>query len=120
MARPASQALKHYQRALATWPKDELRPQVQFAEFLKRGVEKRLAAGAATPAAEQKELAQVNALYSLAEDRYAKRFPLGPKISKPQSQPTYFKDLLRELEEAPSRTWLQSMSKRLSGIFRWE
>jgi hypothetical protein len=51
------------------WPKDELRPHVQFAEFIQRGVDKRLAAG--TP--DKKELQQLNALYSLAEDRYSKK-----------------------------------------------
>lgn len=50
------------------WPKDELRPQVQFADFVKRGVEKRLAAGKTIN--EEQELKQLNALYSLAEDRY--------------------------------------------------
>ncbi|KAH7349626.1 hypothetical protein B0T11DRAFT_289578 [Plectosphaerella cucumerina] len=118
MARPASQISKHYQRALAMWPKDELRPHVQFAEFIQRGVDKRLAAG--TP--DKKELQQLNALYSLAEDRYSKKYALAKtsNILNPQSQPTYFRDLLRELEEAPSRSWLQHMSKRLSGMFRWE
>lgn len=50
------------------------------------------------------------------------QFPLPArgKILNPQSQPTYFQDLLRELEEAPNRTWLQNVSKRLAGMFRWE
>lgn len=45
---------------------------------------------------------------------------LRGQILNPNSQPQYFQDLLRELEEAPSRSWLQNVSKRLTGMFRWE
>jgi hypothetical protein len=37
---------------------------------------------------------------------------------EPNSQPTYFEDLLREIEEAPKRTWLERVGKRLSGMIR--
>jgi cytochrome b pre-mRNA-processing protein 6 len=37
---------------------------------------------------------------------------------EPNSQPTYFTDLVREIEEAPKRTWLQRMGLRLSGMIR--
>lgn len=37
---------------------------------------------------------------------------------EPDSQPTYFEDLLREIEEAPKRTWLERVGKRLSGMIR--
>lgn len=112
-----------------------------------RGIEKRLDPATKTPLDPKKELAQLNALCSLAEDRYVKKvclspyflfflswfkktsganlgcypqFPTGHKILNPKSQPTYFKDLLREMEEAPNRTWLQNVSKKLTGMFRWE
>ncbi|ROT37777.1 hypothetical protein SODALDRAFT_333528 [Sodiomyces alkalinus F11] len=120
MSRPASQVYKHYQRALSLWPKDELRPHVQFPDFVMRGIQKRLDPTTKAPLDPKRELAQLNALCSLAEDRYVKKFPTGHKILNPKSQPTYFKDLLREMEEAPSRTWLQNVSKKLTGMFRWE
>lgn len=41
----------------------------------------------------------------------------GPML-EPNSQPTYFGDLLREIEEAPKRTWLERVGKRLSGMIR--
>lgn len=37
---------------------------------------------------------------------------------QPKSQPTYFEDLVREIEEAPKRTWLERLGKRLSGMIR--
>lgn len=39
---------------------------------------------------------------------------------QPRSQPTYFDDLVREIEEAPKRTWLERLGKRLSGMIRLE
>ncbi|KAL0940126.1 uncharacterized protein CTRU02_206735 [Colletotrichum truncatum] len=117
MARSTSQAYKHFQRALSLWPKDNLRPEVQFPEYAARGLEKRFA----NPAVDElKELKQANALYSLADDRFKKQFPLNGELLEPRSQPTYFNDLLRELEEAPTRGWLQNMSKKLSGMFRFQ
>jgi hypothetical protein len=41
----------------------------------------------------------------------------GPML-EPKSQPTYFQDLVREIEEAPRRTWLERLGKRLSGMIR--
>jgi len=37
---------------------------------------------------------------------------------EPNSQPTYFKDLVREIEEAPNRSWFERIGKRLSGMIR--
>lgn len=39
---------------------------------------------------------------------------------EPKSQPTYFQDLVREIEEAPRRSWLERLGKRLSGMIRLE
>jgi cytochrome b pre-mRNA-processing protein 6 len=38
---------------------------------------------------------------------------------EPKSNPTYYKDLLKELEEAPNRSLLGRMAKRLSGMIRF-
>ncbi|GKT56148.1 hypothetical protein ColTof4_13930 [Colletotrichum tofieldiae] len=136
MARTTSQAYRHFRTALALWPKDNLRPETQFNEIIQRGIERRYT----TPNVvdEAKELKQVNALYALADDRFKKRvsnnrvvlqtfqasdqqqFPLNGELLEPASQPTYFQDLLRELEEAPTRGWLQNVSKKLSGMFRFQ
>ncbi|WYZ33783.1 hypothetical protein EsH8_I_000059 [Colletotrichum jinshuiense] len=118
MSRSTSQAYKHIRRALALWPKDNLRPETQFNEIIARGIERRYTKPAVVD--ELKELKQANALYALADDRFKKQFPLNGEILQPESQPTYFQDLLRELEEAPTRGWLQNMSKKLSGMFRFQ
>jgi hypothetical protein len=39
-------------------------------------------------------------------------------MMKPQSQPTYFDDLARELEEVPTRTWWTKFLTRISGKIR--
>lgn len=39
---------------------------------------------------------------------------------EPKSQPTYFADLVQEIDEAPKRSWLERMGKRLSGMIRLE
>ncbi|KAK6206385.1 hypothetical protein QIS74_13556 [Colletotrichum tabaci] len=118
MARSTSQAYRHFRTALALWPKDNLRPETQFNEIIQRGIERRYT----TPniVDEAKELKQVNALYALADDRFKNTFPLNGDLLRPASQPTYFQDLVRELEEAPTRGWLKNMSKKLSGMFRFQ
>ncbi|KAK1963491.1 hypothetical protein LZ32DRAFT_609940 [Colletotrichum eremochloae] len=118
MARTTSQAYRHFRNALALWPKDNLRPETQFSEIIQRGIERRYTAPNVVD--EVKELKQANALFALADDRFKKRFSLNGELLKPASQPTYFNDLLRELEEAPNRGWLQNMSKKLSGMFRFQ
>ncbi|UQC81570.1 uncharacterized protein CLUP02_07056 [Colletotrichum lupini] len=114
MSRTTSQAYKHMRSALALWPKDNLRPETQFSEIIQRGIERRYTKPNVVD--EAKELKQANAMFALTDDRFKKRFPLNGELLKPESQPTYFQDLLRELEEAPTRGWLQNMSKKLSGM----
>lgn len=87
---------KHYQRVLALWPVDLVRPEVSFQDVMRRRIEKRLLPlssssttplqpqdkvrandALATPAPnqqfdEKRELEQVNVLYSLLENRYHK------------------------------------------------
>jgi hypothetical protein len=75
-------AYKHYVRALSRWPKDNLRPECQFQDAMKKRLDRRFlpasspdtakAAQAVTNSAidEKMELEQANALYSLLENRY--------------------------------------------------
>jgi cytochrome b pre-mRNA-processing protein 6 len=68
---------------------------------------------------EQVELDQANALYSLLEDRYATKFPLPEMLRAPASNPTYYEDLIREMQEAPTRSWLGGVMKRIKGSLRF-
>jgi len=73
-------AYKHYIRALTRWPVDLLRPNTQFKDVFRKTIDNKFVPGAA-PVNESLELEQVNALYSLLEDRYKKKvrrfFSLG-------------------------------------------
>ncbi|KAL4788216.1 hypothetical protein BJX76DRAFT_316669 [Aspergillus varians] len=62
----------------------------------------------------------LNALSSLLEDRYARRYPLSPKLRHPASNPDHYDNLIREFDEAPSRDWLGRIGKRLRGLFRFQ
>lgn len=84
-------AFKHYQRALAQWPVDLLRPEVSFQKVMRRRIDKRFhpaiirpqdnvvanGALASVPPAprldEKAELEQANVLYSFLENRYTKK-----------------------------------------------
>ncbi|PHH51990.1 Cytochrome B pre-mRNA-processing protein 6 [Ceratocystis fimbriata CBS 114723] len=116
MAAPTSRVVRHYNRALGLWPKDVLRPECQFQDVMLRGIQKRLQSSSQVD--EAAEMKQVNALYSLLEDRYRTRYPLVGRILEPRSQPTYYADLLREVEEVPTRSWFTRFLTRWSGAFR--
>ncbi|OJD35642.1 cytochrome b pre-mrna-processing protein 6 p07253 [Diplodia corticola] len=108
----ASTIAKHYARIAGAWPKDVLRPTVQFQEALKT----RAAAASAAPAAQ--ELKDVNALYSLLENRYANKYPVSPALLKPRSNPSYYDDLMVELSRAPDRSWFERFTTRWKGFLR--
>ncbi len=67
---------------------------------------------------EQGEMEQANVLYTLLEDRYAKEFPLPESLRHPASNPTHYDDLINEMQEAPTRSWLGGFIKRIKGSFR--
>ncbi|KAB8293014.1 hypothetical protein EYC80_007376 [Monilinia laxa] len=112
-----SPAYRHYIRALSRWPKDALRPSAQFQDAIQRRLERVAATGKLD---EKRELAQVNALYSLVENRYRGKYPLTSKIMKPASNPTYYEDLVKELEEAPNRSWFQQQVNKWKGALRFQ
>ncbi|KAL5598309.1 hypothetical protein BROUX41_003632 [Berkeleyomyces rouxiae] len=119
MAATSSRALRHYSRALGLWPKDVLRPECQFQDVMKRSIDKRFEAAVSSGVIDEAtEMKQVNALYSLLEDRYRVRYPLVGRILEPRSQPTYYADLLREIDEVPTRSWFTRFVTRWAGAFR--
>ncbi|KAL8984946.1 MAG: hypothetical protein Q9205_001222 [Flavoplaca limonia] len=119
-----SVAHRHFQRALAQWPIDILRPQVSFQHVMRRRIDKQLEPStpdkstydpakeskdtlvtSLKPYDEQAQLAQVNALYSFMENRYSKKYPLSDRLLKPLSNPGYYENLMKELDEAPKRSF---------------
>ncbi|KAI0121719.1 hypothetical protein BJ170DRAFT_687957 [Xylariales sp. AK1849] len=112
-AKQAVSAQYHLLRALNRWPKDTIRPTVQFQEVLKKRFESK-----ASVLSEEEKLRQANALYSLLDNRYKKRYPITGSLLEPKSNPTYFVDLVREMEEAPNRSFLDRILLRVKGIIR--
>ncbi|KAI0010705.1 hypothetical protein F4779DRAFT_616338 [Xylariaceae sp. FL0662B] len=98
MARPAISAQGHILRALSHWPKDTIRPEIQFQNVLRKRFEQ------SPDLPEVEQLRQANALYSLVNNRYKRKYPITGSLLRPKSNPTYFDDLLRELREAPNRS----------------
>lgn len=87
-------AYKHQLRALARWPKDPLRPEVQFQDIIRRRIDQRLRITQDNTKDDEKksqipketigwnedvEMEQANALYSLVEGRYSRKV-LGLKL----------------------------------------
>jgi len=124
-------AYKHYLRALSRWPKDKLRPECQFQDAMRRRIDRRFlpASSPNTPNAaqavansaidEKVELEQVNAIYSLLENRYSRKYPITGSLLKPASNPTHYTDLVKELEEAPDRSWFGRTVNRWKGFLRF-
>ena len=132
-------AAKHFQGALKRWPRDPLRPECQLQDVLAKRLEKgRLAPATRGATQDQADLKQANALYSLLEDRFKSKvsayagwdglknheglmlmqYRADARIFEPKSNPTYYQDIVKELEEAPNRSWLQRVAKRLGGMVR--
>ncbi|KAH8819636.1 hypothetical protein F5884DRAFT_761274 [Xylogone sp. PMI_703] len=111
-----SVAYKHYDRILAKWPKDLLRPEVQFQNAMRRRLDRQLQSGIN----EKTELENVNTLYSLLGNRYRQIYPIRGSLLKPASNPTHYTDLLKELEEAPNRSWFGRMTNKWRGFLRFQ
>ncbi|KIW74751.1 hypothetical protein Z517_11521 [Fonsecaea pedrosoi CBS 271.37] len=133
MAANQSVALKHWARIIKQWPLDRVRPShVHFQRVMQSRLQK-LQSGAPAavssksndalvtpvePFNEQKELRQVNALYSLLENRYANEYPIPQAVRHPKTNASHYDDLVRELDEAPGRSWFTSFWNRLKGSVR--
>lgn len=48
-----------------------------------------------------------------------KQYPLSEKMMRPASNPNYYDGLLKELNEAPTRSWFKSMVNRWKGSLRF-
>ncbi|RKF60151.1 hypothetical protein GcM3_168002 [Golovinomyces cichoracearum] len=122
---------QHYLRALSQWPRDALRPECQFKDIVRRRVDKMFLSNPhiespnSTPGKtrteinEKKELEQVNALYLILENRFSQRYPIKGSMMKPESNPSYYSDLVNELETAPSRGLWDRIVKKCKGMLRF-
>lgn len=130
---------KQYTRLLTLWPKDAFRPGLPFTRAIERrgqpyglkplepaeGAPKPKARpppatpAPASPPNPQAEQAQVNALYSLLENRYSKKFPLSEDVLKPTAAPEHYDLLMAEIERAPQRSWWETTVESWKTKIRW-
>jgi cytochrome b pre-mRNA-processing protein 6 len=66
------------------------------------------------------ELANVNALYTLLENRYSKKYPISPAVLKPTSNPEHYDLLMADIEAAPNKSWLQAKIDQWKRKIRWQ
>ncbi|PYH89926.1 hypothetical protein BO71DRAFT_402644, partial [Aspergillus ellipticus CBS 707.79] len=126
-SKPNPQAIQtRISHLLKHWPVDTVRPSsVSVHTYLQACLSQ------ANPESQPKQQKQpqqsppaninqssLDALSSLLEDRYARRYPLSPRMRRPASDPDYYDNLIREFDEAPSRDWLGRLKKRMSGLLR--
>ncbi|CAJ0547224.1 Ff.00g018510.m01.CDS01 [Fusarium sp. VM40] len=116
MSRPLSQ--KIYSDVFKRWPKQALRPDHQLQDVLSKTVTERFQNY--KPSMEREEIQKARALQFLLRDRFNDRFKLKGLLLEPKSQPTYFTDLVKEIDEAPNRSWFERLGKRLSGMIRFQ
>jgi cytochrome b pre-mRNA-processing protein 6 len=133
-----SKIAKQYTRLLTLWPKDALRPNLPFTRAIEyRGSpygvkpietapdassKQATPAKAPSPASPRDpkfEQAQVNALYSLLEDRYSKKYTLSPGVFKPTSAPEHYDRLMAEIERAPKKSWWEAKVDEWKMKIRW-
>ncbi|KAF1839575.1 hypothetical protein BDW02DRAFT_584832 [Decorospora gaudefroyi] len=127
----ASTIAKQYTRLLTLWPKDPLRPNFPFTRAIEHrgqafGLQpttpastKSKSAAPSSPLNPKLEQAQVNALFSLLENRYSTKYSLSPRVLNPESAPEHYAMLLREIDRAPSKSWWQATLQGLKGKVRW-
>ncbi|KAI1169700.1 hypothetical protein F4777DRAFT_572175 [Nemania sp. FL0916] len=113
MSRQVMSGQRHILRALSLWPKGTIRPEVQFQTVLQKRFEK-----ARPDISEEAQLKEANALYSLLDNRYKRQYPITGSLLQPKSNPTYYTDLVKELEEAPNRSYMDRLLLRIKGLVR--
>jgi cytochrome b pre-mRNA-processing protein 6 len=134
-----SKIAKQYTRLLTLWPKDALRPNLPFTRAIEyRGlpygvkpletnpeasksskVASPVPAPPASPKSPQLENVQVNALFSLLENRYSKKYALSPGVLKPTSAPEHYDRLMAEIERAPGKSWWEAKVDQWKMKIRW-
>lgn len=129
-------AFKHWIKIISQWPKDKLRPQeVTFQTLMRKRLDKYENPAKAAESAkvkgnaanvqpidltwnEAKEARQVNALYSLMDDKFARKYKLPQNLRRPLSQPDHYDMVVEESEKAPSRGIFEKISIKLRNLIR--
>ncbi|CAN8104674.1 unnamed protein product [Discula destructiva] len=114
-------------RALPHWPHDALRPTAQLGSVLQARLQQQPPSSSSPSIAVKPFTDQENnAILSLLTNKFAHKYAVPARredsmsggTMTPRSNPEYYKILMQDLEEVPSRTWLQRMGIKLKGFVR--
>ncbi|KAF2702676.1 hypothetical protein K504DRAFT_419839 [Pleomassaria siparia CBS 279.74] len=136
MANPQTLA-KHYARLLSLWPKDALRPNLPFTKTIEyralafglkpetaaestKTTDVKKTAAPYKPGDARVELANVNALFLLLEDKFKRKHLLPPEALKPTSNPGHYDRLMEEIERAPKKSWWSAKVDEWKMKIRWK
>lgn len=107
---------------------DRLRPDVTFQSLLKTRIAvdgrpgntiETLSAGKDDPDPKASaKLNDINAAYLLLDNTFGKQWQLSDKMMKPKSDPEHYARLEKEIEEAPDRSFMARLWRRISGRVR--
>ncbi|KAK8196931.1 hypothetical protein IWZ00DRAFT_542309 [Phyllosticta capitalensis] len=114
---------RHYARIASLWPVDTLRPALSFQSALnkrQKAVTSTSSSSSATTTPPPQESRDLNALYSLLDNRYKRTYPLSPRFLRPNSKATYYEDLMQELERSTQRNWWQGFVTKLKARLRFD
>ncbi|PYI30691.1 hypothetical protein BP00DRAFT_495699 [Aspergillus indologenus CBS 114.80] len=112
---------------LTHWPKDKVRPaSVSIHNYLQsRLPQPQPQPQPSSPAAQTQtttktglSAANLDALTALLNDKFARRYPLPPRLRHPASNPQHYENVIREFDEAPDRDWLGRLRKKVAGMLR--
>jgi cytochrome b pre-mRNA-processing protein 6 len=70
------------------------------------------------PFSEEKEMKQISALDALLGNKFENAFPIPPQVRRPRYNATHYDDIVKELEEAPNRSFFTNFWNRLKGSVR--
>ncbi|PYH84148.1 hypothetical protein BO82DRAFT_390260 [Aspergillus uvarum CBS 121591] len=106
---------------LTHWPKDKVRPaSVSIHNYLQSRLPQPQPSSTQTQTPPKTGLSEANldALTALLNDKFARRYPLPPRLRHPASNPQHYENVVREFDEAPDRDWLGRLRKKVAGMLR--
>ncbi|KAI5298435.1 hypothetical protein KEM56_004068, partial [Ascosphaera pollenicola] len=115
---PTKSTAQHLTRLISRWPQDLVRPEAISVQTYLRSRLKALPNPPEDSARFSK--ANVNALYSLLDNRYQKTYPMSNFLRYPASQPDHYDALMAEFKEAPNRDFWGRLGKKIKGMFRMQ
>ncbi|MCJ1481265.1 hypothetical protein MMC06_001422, partial [Schaereria dolodes] len=108
---------KHYRRVIGRWPVDRLRPEVSFQKVVQQRMEKNFKLSSSEP--EEYVVAKEVQGIVPAPVRADAKTELEQRLMSPLSHPTYYRELITELKEAPERSWVGRMVNKWKGFLRF-